>query len=247
MCKYKIVDIDSNTWNKTRLSAVRVYENENVNKTLLWLLCICDLNKRWGSKNIYDLICKEIKGKYEVKNTNELTKQQIRKYKIDTARLFKDSKHSMYVHEDTANGIIMQSRLSNSKTIKFRADLGFNQINLILQKEQSAAIPLLKAFSPEKIELQHNILKNERVRTDMYLFESKFVVEIDKKGHIDRNQNEENKRKITIEKYSDCKFVHRINTDVEGFDIFHEISKIQTYIIQSKKEKQKRAKSQKNY
>ena len=81
----------------------------------------------------------------------------------------------------------------------------------------------------------------------MYFSESKFVVEIDKKGHIDRNQNEENKRKITIEKYSDCKFVHRINTDVEGFDIFHEISKIQTYIIQSKKEKQKRAKSQKNY
>ena len=41
----------------------------------------------------------------------------------------------------------MQTRLSNPKTIKFRSDLGFNQINLILKKEQSVVITLLKAFS----------------------------------------------------------------------------------------------------
>ena len=40
----------------------------------------------------------------------------------------------MYVHEDIGITIIMQSRLSDPKTIKFRADLGFNQINLILKK-----------------------------------------------------------------------------------------------------------------
>ena len=95
---------------------------------------------------------------------------------------------------------------------------------MILKKEQSVAIPLLKAFSAEKIELQPKILKNERIRTDMYFSESKFVVETDKKDHIDRNQNEENKRKRKIEKYSDCKFVHRINPDVAGFDIFLESS-----------------------
>ena len=110
--------------------------------------------------------------------------------------------------------------------IKFRVDLGINQINLILRKEQPIVITLLKAFSAEKIELKHKILKNKRVRTDMYFSESKFVVEIDKKGHIDRNQNEENERQVKIEKYSDCKFFHRINFDVESFDIFLEISKI---------------------
>ena len=120
----------------------------------------------------------------------------------------------MYVYEDIAIGIIMQSRLSDLKTIKFRADLRFNQINLIVKKEQSVAIPLLKAFSAEKIELQHKILKKERVR------------KIDEKGHIDRNQNEENESKIKLEKYSDYKFVHRINPDVEDFDIFLEIIKI---------------------
>ena len=82
---------------------------------------------------------------------------QIRKYKIDRARLFKGCNHPMYMHEDIAVGIIMQSRLSDLKTIKFRADLGFNQINLILKEELSVAIPLLKAFSAEKIELQHKI------------------------------------------------------------------------------------------
>ena len=31
---------------------------------------------------------------------SDLTKQQIRKYKIDREKLIKGSKHSMYVHED---------------------------------------------------------------------------------------------------------------------------------------------------
>ena len=88
---------------------------------------------------------------------------------------------------------------------------------MILKKEQSVVIPLLKAFSAEEIELQNKALKNKKVRTDMYFSEHKFAVEIDKKGHVDRNQNEENKRKTNIEKYSDGKFIHRINPDAERF------------------------------
>ena len=74
----------------------------------------------------------------------------------------------MCVHEDILISIIMQSRLSDPKTIKFRADLGINQINLILEKEQSVVIPLLKTFSAEKIKLQQKALKNERLRTDVF-------------------------------------------------------------------------------
>ena len=59
-------------------------------------------------------------GKYGVKNMSDLTKQQIRKYKIDRAKLIKGSKHYMYIHEDILIPIIMQSRLSDSKTIKSR-------------------------------------------------------------------------------------------------------------------------------
>ena len=51
---------------------------------------------------------------------NELTKQ-ISKCKIDRSRLIKGSKESMYVSEVIAIPIIMQSTLSNPKTIKFRS------------------------------------------------------------------------------------------------------------------------------
>ena len=49
---------------------------------------------------MYDLTDKETKEKYGVKNINELTKPQIRKYKIDRARLFKGIEQYMYLHED---------------------------------------------------------------------------------------------------------------------------------------------------
>ena len=46
---------------------------------LLKLICISDIAKRRGGKNLYDLIDKEIKGKCGVTSTSDLTKQQIRK------------------------------------------------------------------------------------------------------------------------------------------------------------------------
>ena len=155
---YKIVDVSVETWNKAEVSVININENDNANKTHLKLLCISDIKKRWSGKNLYDLIDKEIKGKYEVKNMNDLTKQQIRKYKIDRVRLIKGSKHSMYVHEDILIPIIMQSRLSDSKTIKFRTDLGFNQINLILKKEQSVIESIRDTFKGEDIRIQYTVL-----------------------------------------------------------------------------------------
>ena len=135
VCMYKMVDISAKTWNKAEVSVIKIHKSDNVNKTLLKVLCIYDIAKKWGGKNIYNLIDKKItKGKYMVKNMSDLTKPQIRKYKIGRAKLILKSKYSMYVHEDIAITIIMQSRLSDPKTIKFRADLGFNQINLILKK-----------------------------------------------------------------------------------------------------------------
>ena len=48
----------------------------------------------------------------------------------------------------------MQSRLSDSKTIKFRTDLGFNQINLILKKEQSVIESIKDVFDGEDMQTQ---------------------------------------------------------------------------------------------
>ena len=68
-----MVDISAETWNNAGVSVIRIHENDDVNKTLLLLLCISDISKRWGGRSIYDLIDKEIKGKY--KKISELTKQ----------------------------------------------------------------------------------------------------------------------------------------------------------------------------
>ena len=150
----------------------------------------------------------------------------------------------MYVYEDILIPVIIESRLSDLKTIKFRSDLGFNQINLILKKEQWVVIPLLKAFCTEKIKLQHKALKNERVRTDMYFFEHKFAVEVDEKGHTDRNQDKENERQAKIEKYSHCRLFYRINRDSESFDIFLKIVKYRvTLLNQIKRNWKKKRKS----
>ena len=44
---YKMLDIiSSETWNKAGVAAIKIHENENVNKTVLLLLCISDSNKQ---------------------------------------------------------------------------------------------------------------------------------------------------------------------------------------------------------
>ena len=105
---------------------LKINENNGGNKTFLLLLCISGISKRLGWANFYDLIDKEIKGKYNVKKMNELTKQQIRRYNIDKSRLIKGSQKSMYVNEVIAIPITMQTRLSKPETMKLRSDLGFN-------------------------------------------------------------------------------------------------------------------------
>ena len=233
---YKMVDISTETWNKAKVSVINIHENDDVNKTLLKLLCISDLKNRWGGKNLYDLIDKEIKRKYEVKNMNDLTKQQIRKYKIDRARLIKGSKHSMYVHEDILIPIIMQSRLSDSKTIKFRTDLGFNQINLILKKEQSVIESIKDTFKGEDIRIQYTVLG---YRIDLYFYEYKLAIEIDELGHNDRNTDYEIKRQREIEKELNCVFI-RTNPDAADFNINKLNNQIFKRIIVSKRRKTKK-------
>ena len=108
-----MVDINAKTWSNAGVSVINIHENDDANKTILRLLCISDMAKRWGGKNIYGLINKKLKkNTWKYKTENELTKPQIKKYKIDRARLFKNNKHSMCVHEDIAITIIIQSKIN---------------------------------------------------------------------------------------------------------------------------------------
>ena len=200
------------------------------------------MQKRWGCKNIYDLIDKEVKGKYKVKNMSDLTKQQIKKYKIDRSRLIKGSKHFMYVHEDIAITIILQSRLSDSETIKFRSDLGFNQINLILKKEQTVLKSIKDTFAEEDMQTQHSVLG---YMIDLYFHKYKLAIEVDELGHTNRNINNEIERQKALEKELNCVFI-RINPDEKDFNIFKEIKKIYRDKTQSKEENKRTRKKKQN-
>ena len=59
LCMYKMLDIRSaETWNNAGVSALKIHENVDVNKTLLLSLCLSVKSKRLGCENIYDLIDK---------------------------------------------------------------------------------------------------------------------------------------------------------------------------------------------
>ena len=56
-----MVDISAEKCNKAGVSVIKVHENNDVNKTLSLLLCISEIGKIRGGKNIYDRIDTEIK------------------------------------------------------------------------------------------------------------------------------------------------------------------------------------------
>ena len=57
-------------------------------------------------------------------------------------------------------------------------------------KEESVTIKIIKVFSNEKILLQHSVLNYQ---IDLYFSEHKLAIEVDKKGHTDRNEKKKKK------------------------------------------------------
>ena len=73
-------------------------------------------------------------------------------------------------------------------------------------------------------------------RIDIYFTKYCLAVEIDEKGHTDRDLIFEKKRQEALEKKRNCTFI-RINTSRENFDVDYEASRIQTFISQFKDNK----------
>ena len=100
-------------------------------------------------------------------------------------------------------------------------------------KEESVTTKIIEVLLNEKILPQYSVLN---YKIDLYFSERKLVIEVDDKGHTDRDEKKENEREEKIKKELGCKFI-RINPDAENYDIFVEIGKIQVYITKSNKEK----------
>ena len=71
-------------------------------------------------------------------------------------------------------------------------------------------------------------------RIDLYFHDYKLALEVDEKGHKDRDINYEIERQKSIEKELGCAFI-RINPDEQNFNIFNAINKIHRHIEKSLK------------
>ena len=79
-------------------------------------------------------------------------------------------------------------------------------------------------------------------RIDIYFTEYFLAVEIDEKGHTDRDLIFEEKRQKALEKKLNCTFI-KISTSKENYDADYEASRIKTFISKFKdKEKENEVK-----
>ena len=120
----------------------------------------------------------------------------------------------------------MDSRTTT--TIEFSTKLGFNQHDLIMTKEQSVSIKIMKVFCSKKIiSPQHSVLS---CRIDLYFPKHRLAI-IDGKGHKDRDEHEIERQKA-IEKELNYKFI-RINPNKKDLDVSVEIGRIYNHINKS--------------
>ena len=82
-------------------------------------------------------------------------------------------------------------------------------------------------------------------RIDIYFSECFLAVEIDEKGHTDRDIIFEEKRQKALEKKLGCKFI-RINTSnaKNGYDLDYEVGNVQAFIDEFKNKKIKKLEKQ---
>ena len=88
----------------------------------------------------------------------------------------------------------------------------------------------------KKIQVDNNDKEYILFRIDIYFTEYSLAVEIDEKGHTDRDLIFEEKRQKALEKKLNCTFI-RINTSKENYDADYEASRIQVFISQFKENK----------
>ena len=88
----------------------------------------------------------------------------------------------------------------------------------------------------KKIQVDDNGQQYILFKIDIYFTKYCLAVEIDEKGHTDRDLEFEEKGQKATEKKLNCTFI-RINTSKESFNVDHQASRIKTFISQFKDNK----------
>ena len=106
-----------------------------------------------------------------------------------------------------------------------------------MTKEQSVLKSVMNVFEGENMQTQYSVLG---YRINLYFYGYKLAIEVDEKGHKDRNVDHEIKRQKTIEKELGCEFI-RIDPDEEDFNIFEAINEIHEHTKKSTKKLTKKS------
>ena len=129
-----------------------------------------------------------------------------------------------------------------SKSIEhvIKSKIGRIFVNEKILEEYSVKIyeidPYFYEHYKKKIQVDNNDQEYILFGIDNYFTEYFLAVEIDGKGHTDRDLIFEEKRQNTLEKKLNCTFI-RINTSKENYDADYEASRIQTFISNFNKNK----------
>ena len=115
-----------------------------------------------------------------------------------------------------------------TQTVIFREKFGANQHDKVLRKQQSLVLRLKKLFPNEEIIEEYFEL---HYKTYFTFKKHMLVVEIDEKGHVERDLDYERKRQKELEKLS--YHLIRINTDKPGFHDYHKFGRVSAYIAKS--------------
>ena len=108
---------------------------------------------------------------------------------------------------------------------KFIAILRLKEHDIMLTREQS----VLKSVMDENIQTQYSVLG---YRADLDFHDYKLAIEVDEKGHKDRNIDHEIKRQEAIKEKLGCEFI-RINPDEVNFNMFKALNEIHRHIKES--------------
>ena len=154
-----------------------------------------------------------------------------------------DSKFK-YVRKDLMERIIRNCKRENEckndinreekekQRKNFRILLGFRENDLFLTKKYSVLKSIMDIFEGENMQTQYNVLG---YKIDLCFHDYRLAIQIDGKGHKDRNTNDEIQRQKALEKELGCKFI-RINLDEKYFSIKKANNEIFKHIKESIKE-----------
>ena len=134
--------------------------------------------------------------------------------------------------------MILDSEIPKCPEFEVKSKIGkiFKKHNLL--EEYSVKIYEIDSYFYKHYEIDKNCIKYILFKIDVYLNKFLLAVEIDEKGHTDRDLIFEEKRQKALEKKLGCKFI-RINTSnaKNGYDLDYEVGNIEAFIDEFKNEK----------